>query len=159
MDTLKQLIAEHAESLKNYGDNYVQIAAHLNAATSIDNPNAGQEQTTEVDAPITMDDVTALVPPEEAAIIYVKAQGLIANMQQAIDANNRVWLTYLLQTAASPTIGALSANTITALTGLLGKKVQQVTVQPDKVSGPSLASSAGLGVVTTMQVQEAMTAK
>lgn len=157
--TLKELLTQHADTLQNYGEDYEQIAAYLNAATVLDNPNAGQESTTETDAPITMDDITALVPPNEAAVIYVKAQGLIANMQQAIDAGNRAWLGYLLQTAASPTIGALSADTITALTGLLGKKVQQVTVQPATIPGPSLAATAGLGVVTSMQVQEAMNRK
>lgn len=150
--TLKELINQHAAP----GDTYEEIAEKLNAPTSVANPRAGEIETTIVSTPITMDDITAIVPPEEAAIIYVKAPGLIANMQQAIDTNNRNWLTYLLQTAANPTIGALSSGTIAALTALLQATTTITETQPATLAGPSLAQAAGFGYVTSTMVQGAL---
>ncbi len=155
MTTLRELIADYDGPR---ADDYEAIAAWLNAPTVIDNPRAGEIGTETVAVQITMDAITAIVPPEETAIIYVKAPGLIANMQQAIDANNRGWLAYLLQTATSPVIGALSGDTITALTALLQKTVTTTTTQPPTIPGPSLAAAAGLGTVTAAQVQAALNA-
>jgi hypothetical protein len=150
--TLKELITQHAAP----SDTYEQIAAKLNAPTIVVNPHAGEIETTTVATPITMDSITAIVPPEEAAVIYVKAPGLIANMQQAIDADNRGWLAYLLQTAASPTIGALSSGTVTALTELLQATTTTTETQPATLTGPSLAQAAGFDYVTSTMVQGAL---
>ena len=150
--TLRELITQHAAP----GDTYEQIAAKLNAPTIVVNPRAGEIETTTVPTPITMDDITAIVPPEEAAIIYVKAPGLIANMQQAIDADNRGWLAYLLQTATSPEIGALSSGTVAALTELLQATTTTTETQPATLAGPSLAQAAGFGYVTSTMVQGAL---
>lgn len=158
MTTLAELIATHADALAVYGDDYPQIAALLNAPTVIANPNAGEKVITTTTTPITMDAITALVPTEEAAIIYVKAPNLIANMQQAIDANNRAWLGYLLQTAASPTIGALSEDTIGKLAALLEETTTTEHTAPATMPGPSLAAAAGLSTVTAAAVQAALNA-
>jgi len=149
--TLRELITQHAAP----GATYEQIAAKLNAPTNVVNPRAGEIETTTAPTPITMDNITAIVPPEEAAVIYVKAPGLIANMQQAIDADNRGWLAYLLQTATSPQIGALSSGTVTALTELLQATTTTET-QPATLAGPSLAQAAGFGYVTSTMVQGAL---
>lgn len=152
MTTLRELIATHCDGL---GD-YEQIAAILNAPTTIDNPNAGQTTTTETPTPITLDDVMALVPPAESAALYAKMGTLIQNLQQAIDAGNRQWLGYLLATAADPTNGAISAETAAALAPLLAATTTTTTTQPATISGPSIAAAAGLGVVTSAQIQAAL---
>lgn len=148
--TLRELIDQHAADL---GDNYPEIAARLNATTTIANPQAGETDEITTPVPITLDGLMALVPPAEAAAIYAKLPSLIANLQQAIDAGNRQWLGYLLQVAADSTNGAISAQTVAALTPLLTATTTIETVQPDTIAGPSLADAAGLGTVTSAQCQ------
>lgn len=150
MMTLMQLIAEHASDL---GDDYPAIAALLNAPTTIANPRAGEAGEIVTPVAITLDGLMALVPPAEAAAIYAKLPNLIANLQQAIDAGNRQWLGYLLQVAADPTNGAISAQTAATLAPLLTATETVETVQPDTISGPSLAGAAGLAIVTAAQCQ------
>jgi hypothetical protein len=153
MTTLAQLIAQYPGERK---DDYPEIANWLNAPTTIDNPLAGETVTTETPTPITLDDVMALVPPAESAALYARMGTLIQNLQQAIDAGNRQWLGYLLATAADPVNGAISAETAADLAPLLAATTTTTTTQPDTIPGPSLASAAGLGTITSTMVQEAM---
>jgi hypothetical protein len=150
MTTLAELIALYASDL---ADNYEAIADRLNAPTVIANPRAGETDEITTPSAITLDGLMALVPPAETAAIYAKLPALITNLQQAIDAGNRQWLGYLLQVAADPTNGAISAQTVAALTPLLTATATIATVQPGTIAGPSLAGAAGLGVVSAAQCQ------
>lgn len=150
MTTLAELIADYTGPR---ADDYEAIAAWLNAPTEIVNPAAGETVTTETPTPITLDDVMALVPPAESAALYAKMGTLIQNLQQAIDAGNRQWLGYLLATAADPINGAISAETAAALAPLLAATTTTTTTQPATIAGPSLAAAAGLGTITSAQVQ------
>lgn len=150
--TLNDLIAQHAADL---GQDYPAIADRLNALTTIANPRAGETEKITTPVAITLDSLMALVPPAEAAAIYAKLPSLITNLQQAIDAGNRQWLGYLLQVAADPTNGAISAQTVAALTPLLTAMETITVTRPDTIAGPSPAQAAGLGTVTAAQVQAA----
>lgn len=153
MNTLLELIQTHCVHL---GDNYPAIADFLNAPTTIENPRAGETDTATIPIAITLDKLMALVPPTEAAMLYVKMPTLITNLQQAIDADNRQWLGYLLQVVADPANGVLSAQTAASLLLVLNATETIETVQPNTIPGLSLASAAGLGFVTASQVQAAL---
>lgn len=144
MTTLKQLIAQHATNL---GDNYVAIAAKLNAPTTIANPVAAAPQ---VAAPVALKQIMALVPAAEMVQVYKIMPQLIPDLRNAIDNNDRDYMAVLLTIAATATV--ISAATVTKLQALLGSTVPDPTWSTT-VAGPSLASAAGLGTVTAAMVQ------
>ena len=158
MTTLAELIATHCANMGNYGE----IAAILNAPPTIDNPRAGEVDTTTATTitPISLKEVMALVPPAEAFKIYGMST-FVADLKVAIDAGDKDYMSYMLSVAAAG--DAISAETIQALTGLLQQTDEERTVtttteytQPATISGPSLAAAAGLGTVTSAQIQAAM---
>lgn len=151
--TLRELIATHAAALAVYGDDYPQIAALLNAPTVVANPDAGEK--TEVTAPvsITLKMILALVPPAEAAKVYDMGP-LVDDLKTAIDTNDRDYMAYLLSVAS----GALSAPTIAALTELLQATTTTEYTAPATIAGSSLAQAAGLGHITSADVQAALNA-
>ena len=148
---LAQLIAQHCADL---GDDYEAIAARLNVPTTIDNPNAGKVDSTTELAPITLKSVMATVPVAEQLAIYKSTPQLIPDLKAAIDAGDREYMGGLLHIAAAD--GSISAPTIAALTELLQATVTTETTQPATIPGPSLAAAAGLGTVTSAQIQQAM---
>lgn len=153
MTTLAELIAQHCADL---GDDYQAIAARLNAPTTIANPRAGEVDTATELAPITLKSIMSTVPVAEQLAIYKSIPQLIPDLKAAIDAGDREYMAGLLQIAAAD--GSISAGAIAALTELLQATVTTETVQPATVAGPSLASAAGLGTITSAQVQSVLNA-
>ena len=145
--TLAELITQHASDL---GDNYPAIAERLNATTSIDNPTAGETDTTTAPVAITLKGLLALVPAAEAAKIYGLGT-FVTDLKVSIDAGDLEYMGYLLSVAVAG--GAISAGTAAKLTPLLTATETTETTQPATIVGPSLASAAGLGTVTAAQVQ------
>ena len=151
MTTLAELIAAHASDLN---DDYPAIAARLNAPQTIDNPDAGKvTETTEL-APITLKSVMATVPVAEQLAIYKSIPQLIPDLKAAIDQGDREYMAGLLQIAAADS--SISAPTIAALSELLQATVTTEIVASATIAGPSLAAAAGLGTITSAQVQAEM---
>lgn len=151
--TLRELIEQHKAALKDFGDDYEQIAALLNAPTVIANPQAGQK-TTETRYPtITLPEVLEAVPSAERVKIRQDLPGFNDDVKGAIDSGNRAYMTTLIEDAL--TAAAISAETAGALAAMLAPS-QVETTQPATIPGPSLAAAAGLGTVTSAQVQQAM---
>ena len=151
MTTLAELIAQHCADL---GDNYTAIAARLNAPTTIDNPRAGETDETTTPVEITLKSVMAAVPVAEQVAIYKELPQLIPDLKAAIDGGDREYMAGLLQIAAAAQV--ISGDTIAALAALLAATDTTTTVQPATIAGPSLAQAAGLGTVTSAQVQAVM---
>lgn len=151
MTTLAELIATHAADL---GDDYPSIAARLNAPSSIDNPRAGETDETTTPAPITLKSVMSIVPVAEQVAIYKELPQLIPDLKAAIDGGDREYMAGLLQIAAAAQV--IGADTIAALAALLAATTTTTTVQPATIAGPSLAQAAGLGTVTSADVQAVM---
>ncbi len=160
MATLKELIEQHKDALKVYGDDYEQIAALLNAPTVIANPRAGEKDTTTTTTttPITLKDVLAIVPAAERLKIRKQLPGYIDDVRRAIDTGDADYMSVLIVDAA--TDGAIGAETVAALTELLQSDRTETTTtettQPATLPGPSLAAAAGLGTVTSAQIQAAL---
>jgi hypothetical protein len=160
MTTLKELAAQYP----GRKDDYPSIAEWLNAPQTIDNPRAGETDTTTETTiePITLKEVMALVPPTEAAKIYDMGT-FVADLKVAIDAGDKDYMAYMLSVAAAA--GSIGAETIAALFALLAQTDEErttttttTTTQPATISAPSLASAAGLGTITSTMVQEALNA-
>ena len=143
--TLRDLIAAHASDL---GDDYEAIAARLNAATTIDNPNTTPY---EVPQPPTLLEIYELVGDDTAAALYDHAT-LSADIRNAIDSGNQAYMQMMMRIAIKR--GVLSVEQAQAVGELL-QRTETVT-PPATIPGPSLAAAAGLGVVTSAQVQQAM---
>lgn len=152
MATLRELIAQHCADL---GSDYPAIAARLNAPTEIDNPRAGEVETTTVYPTVTLPDVLAVVPSAERVKIRKDLPGFSEDVKGAIDSGNRDYMTTLIEDAL--TAQAISLQTATALSILLAPTEVEST-QPDKIAGPSLAAAAGLGTVASAQVQAVLNA-
>ncbi len=161
MTTLRQLIDQHCP---NMGD-YEQIAAILNAPTTVDNPRAGETdiETTATVVPITLKEVLAIVPSAERLKIRKQLPGYIDDVRRAIDANDADYMGVLIVDAA--TDGAISAETVAAFSALLAQTEEERTVtttttttQPATIAGPSLAAAAGLGTVTSARIQSVLNA-
>lgn len=158
--TLRELIAAHKAELAQYGDDYEQIAAALNAPTIVANPRAGEKdiETTTTTTPITLKDVLAIVPAAERLKIRKQLPGYIDDVRRAIDTGDADYMSVLIVDAA--TDGAIGAPTVQALTELLQsdrtETITTETTQPATIAGPSIAAAAGLGTVTSAQIQQAM---
>ncbi len=148
---LAQLIADNP-AIAAMGQQYPQMADALNAPTEVANKDAGKETTTTTPTPIMLKGVMALVPPAEGAKI-LERPAFFDSLRDAIDANDREYLAYLLSVAVAGSY--ISANTAQALAPLLTATTTTTTTQPAKIPGPSIASAAGLGVVTAADVQAA----
>lgn len=146
MTTLAELIAAHCSDL---GDNYTTIAARLNAPTSIDNPVTEAPQ---VAHPPTLKEIYSLIPVAEAAAIYNKP-GLSADIRNAIDSGDPEYLGMMLAIVAE--LDIISAQTATAIAPLI-TRTQADPSWSATIAGPSLASAAGLGTVTSADVQAVM---
>jgi len=135
--------------------NYPEIAAALNAATVVQNPNAGQTTTTTPLVVLNLKMMLALVPKNEAANLFMFGP-FIDKVQDAIDNQDREYLGFLLEVAATAPDGgaaAISPTTVAALTPLLTATTTVTVTEPATISGPSLAAGAGLGFVSAQQVQ------
>ncbi len=150
MATLAELIAAHAADL---GDDYPAIAARLNAPTIADNPDAGKKTTETVYPTVTLVDVLAAVPSAERVKIRQDLPGFSDDVRGAIDSGNRAYMTTLIQDAL--TAQTISAETAGALAAMLAP-TEVETIAPATIAGPSLASAAGLGTVTSADVQAEM---
>lgn len=129
--------------------NYPQIADLGNAPTTVANPVTEPAQ---VPVTITLKSLLALVPPAEAAKIY-QLGGFMADLKQAIDAGDRVYLGYMLSVAQAA--GTISAQTAAALAPLL-TQTEADPAWSATVAGPSLFAAAGYGYVTPADVQAAL---
>lgn len=152
MATLRELIAQHCADL---GSDYPAIAARLNAPTEIDNPRAGEVETTTIYPTVTLVDVLAAVPTAERVKIRQELPGFSDDVRGAIDSGNREYMTTLIEDAL--TAQAISLQTAAALSILLAP-TEVETTQTDTIAGPSLAAAAGLGTVTAAQVQAVLNA-
>lgn len=145
MATLKELIAEHCKDMTSYSE----IAAVLNAPTVIDNP---QTEPYTVPDPPTLKDVLGIVSAAERLAIRKQLPGFIDDVRRAIDTADADYMGVLITDAV--TDNAISAETAAALAELLQRTT---TVTPSAtIAGPSLASAAGLGIVTSAAVQAAL---
>jgi len=151
MTTLRELIDLHCANMTDYE----QIAAILNAPTVIDNPRAGETDETVTPVAITLKGLLALVPAAEAAKIYGLG-GFVSDLKTAIDASDREYMAYLLSVAVAG--AAISAETAAALAPLLTATETTTTTQPATIAGPSLAAAAGLGTVSSAQIQSVLNA-
>ncbi len=149
--TLAQLIAQHPE-IAALKQNYPAIAAALNAATTGPNPDAGKK--TQVNAPVTLPAVLAVVPSAERVAIRQLLPNFNEDVKGAIDSGDEGYMAGLIEDAL--TANAITTNTVTALTALLAKQTE--ITAPATIAGPSLAEAAGLGTVTAANVQAADTA-
>ncbi len=149
MATLAQVIKANP-SVAALRQNYPAIADALNAPTTITNPNAGKEAEITTPAAITLKGVMAIVPPAEGAKI-LERPAFFDSLRDAIDANDREYLGYLLSVAVAGSY--ISANTAQALAPLLTATTTTTTTEPATVQGPSIAAAAGLGIVTAEQIQ------
>ena len=145
MTTLRELIAQHCSDL---GDDYPAITARLNAPTTIDNP---QTEPYTVPDPPTLEDVLGIVPSAERVKIRALS-GYVDDVRRAIDTQNALYMATLIEDALTAT--AISAETATALAALV-QRTTTVT-PPATIAEPSLASAAGLGSVSSAQVQAAL---
>ncbi len=144
--TLKELITQHCADL---GDDYPAIAARLNAPTVAGNP---QKTPATVPHPPTLDDVLSIVPSAERVEIRALS-GYVDDVRRAIDTGNTLYMQTLIE-------DALTANAISAETaGKLAELLQRTHPDPAwsaQIAGPSLAAAAGLGTVTSADVQAAL---
>lgn len=150
MATLREVIAGDATlaALAAAGD-YPGVAAALNEVEMVANPVA---QGT-VPAPITLEQVMAIVPDNEAAKCY-RLPGLIEDLRRAMDTNNHVWLGKLLGIALAD--GAITAGTAAQLQPLLLATVPDPTWAAT-VPGAARWESVGLtGPVDPAAVQGAV---
>lgn len=140
---LKELIARHCADL---GDDYPAVAALLNAPTVIANP---QTEPATVPHPPSLDDVLAIVPSAERVKIRALS-GYVDDVRRAIDGNNTLYMQTLIE-------DALTANAISQATaGKLAELLQRTRPDPAwsaQVAGPSLAQAAGLGRISSADVQ------
>jgi len=150
MTTLAELIAQHCADL---GDDYPAIAARLNAPSEIDNPRAGEKDTATVYPTVTLTDVLSLVPSAERVSIRQTLPGFTEDVKGAIDSGNPGYMAGLIEDAL--TAGAISETTAGHLAALLTPE-QVESIQPATIAGPSLAQNAGLGTITSAQIQAAM---
>ncbi len=142
--TLKELIDLHCANMTDYE----AIAALLNAPTVIDNPVT---EPYAVPDPPTLEDVLAVVPSAERVKIRALS-GYVDDVRRAIDTQNALYMATLIEDAL--TANAISAETATALAALVQRTT---TVTPAAtIAGPSLAQAAGLGTVSSAQVQAAL---
>jgi hypothetical protein len=146
MTTLAELIGSHCVDL---GSDYPAIAERLNAPTSVANPVT---EAPTVAHPPTLKEIYSQIPVSEAAAIYSKA-GLSGDIRNAIDSGDPEYLAMMLAIVSE--MDLISDATVGKLATLLTR------TQPDptwtaQIAGPSLASAAGLGVVTAAQVQGAL---
>lgn len=148
--TLRELIAAHASDL---GDDYEQIAALLNAPTVVENPRAGEKDTETVYPTVTLPLVLAAVPSAERVKIRQDLPGFSDDVKGAIDSGNRAYMTTLIEDAL--TANAISADTAGKLAAMLAP-TQTETTQPATIPGLSIAAAAGLGIVSSAQIQQAM---
>ena len=144
MATLKQLIAEHCQGMTSYSE----IAAILNAPTTIDNPNTTPY---EVANPPTLLEIYELVGDDTAAALYDHST-LSADIRNAIDSGNSAYMQMMMRIAIKR--GVLTLEQAQAVGELL-QRTTTVT-PPATIPGPSLAAAAGLGTVTSAQIQQAM---
>lgn len=160
--TLKELIARHASDLS---DDYPAIAARLNAATTIDNPDAGEKTTTTTPRAISLTDVFGVIAAlDNGAAEMAKLSklpswaydGAVAAMVERNDESMTNWL------ATIAAICGFEPETLAAMTGakttLLAATIETTSTQPATISAPSLAQAAGLGTVSAAQIQQAMNA-
>lgn len=148
MTTLAELIAAHCSDL---GDNYTAIADRLNAPTEIDNPVTEAPQ---VPHPPTLNEIYEAMPISEVAAIYNKP-GLSGDIRNAIDSGVPEYTAMMLAIVVE--MGIVGSDTALTLATLLQR------TQPDPswsatIAGPSLAANAGLGTVTSAQVQAVLNA-
>ena len=153
MTTLAELIAAQADALAQFGDDYEAIAAALNAPTVVANPDAGKKVTETVYPTVTLPQVLAAVPSAERVKIRQDLPGFSDDVKGAIDSGNRAYMTTLIEDALTAT--AISVQTATALALMLAPTTTETT-QPATIAGPSLAAAAGLGIVSSAQVQSAL---
>lgn len=151
MATLAELIAQYCA---DFGQDYPAIAARLNAATEVANPDAGKVTETVTPTPISLKALLSIVPPAEGATIYSKLPGFVDDLRNAIDNQDREYLGGLLNIAYAG--GAISQQTAANLAPLLTATTTTTTTAPETIAGPSLAAAAGLGVVTERDVQAAL---
>lgn len=150
MTTLAELIVQYPGERK---DDYPAIADWLNAPTVIDNPREGEKDTETVYPTVTLPQVLATVPSEERVKIRQLLPGFNEDVKGAIDSGNVGYMAGLIEDALTST--AISAETAGKLAALLTPEEVETT-QPATIAGPSLASVAGLGVVTSADVQGTM---
>lgn len=149
MATLRELIDLHCAGMTDYE----AIAALLNAQPQIANPVT---EAPTVPHPPTLDgDVIPAVPAAERLKIRKQLPGFIDDARRAIDTGSTVYMATLIEDALAD--GAISQQTAGALAALMAR------TQPDPtwsatIARPSLAAAAGLGTVTSAQVQAALNA-
>lgn len=146
--TLRELIEQEKAQLAQFGDNYEAIAAALNAPTTVDNPNTTPY---EVANPPTLLEIYELVGDDTAAALYDHAT-LSADIRNAIDSGNQAYIQMMMRIAIKR--GVLTLDQAQAVGDLL-QRTQTVT-PPATIAGPSLAAAAGLGTVSSAQIQQAM---
>ncbi len=147
---LKELITQHCADLV---DDYPAIAAQLNATTVVANPNAGKKTTDTVYPPVTLTQVLEAVPTAERVKIRQTLPGFSDDVRGAIDSGNRAYMTTLIEDAL--TAAAISAQTAGALAAMLAP-TEVENVAPATIVGPSLAQQAGLGRISSADVQAEM---
>lgn len=156
---LLDLITEHCADL---GDDYPAIADRLNAPTSIPNPHAGETDITTTSRAISLTDVFGVIAAlDNGAAEMAKLSklpswaydGAVAAMVERNDESMTNWLRTIAAICGfePPTLAAMAG----AKTALLAATIETATIQPATIAGPSLASAAGLGMVTAAEVQAA----
>lgn len=146
MVTLREVIEDTPELR---GLTYPEVAAWLNAAPLVDNPAPRAD----VPAPVTLEQVMAIVPDAEAAKCY-RLPGLIEDLRRAMDSNNHAWLGKLLGIALAD--GAITPGTAGKLQPLLTTMVPDPAYS-ETIPGPARWQSAGLpGPVSAADVQGAL---
>ena len=151
MTTLKQLISANKAAL--VGKDYTGIASALNAATVVDNPVATAPKTPKR---LTLNDVfgaVASAAPTDLAKSKDIPDWMIDRAELAMQQNDRTAMANWLVSIGAA--AGLSDASKTALVALLALTEDDPTWTAT-VAGPSLATAAGLGVVTAADVQRAM---
>lgn len=151
MTTLKQLIAANKGALA--GMDYTAMASALNAATVVDNPVATVPKTAKR---LTLNDVfgaVASAAPADLAKSKDIPDWMIDRAELAMQQNDRTAMAnWLVSIGAAAGLSDASKSALVALLAL----TENDPTWTAKVAGPSLASAAGLGVITPADVQRAL---
>jgi hypothetical protein len=158
MTTLKQLIDQRAAADQNFAalvasQKYPEIAAALNEQPQVPNPTPRGTITLQVTLPM----VIAKATQAEIDACYASEinYAVLQDVKAAIDSGNQAYMATMLGVAVRK--GLIGAETVAKMQALIGGTDPELQF-PDSswsatIAGDSLAMAAGLGVVTSAQVQ------
>ncbi len=133
-------------AMQALGDNYPAIASLFNDRPQLPNP----VMQSQVPKRLGIRDLFGAITPTEARALYM-IPGFRDDVQEAAEAGDRVALQMYVAIAAPD----LSQQSLAALAALM-QATEPDPAWPETVAGDSVAMTLGLGLVSAVDVQEAL---